>query len=115
MEQGDIIIINFPFTTFEDSKVRPAVVVSNKNFNHGKNILLLAISTQKGLPLYSAPLTLSDLENGHLNKGSFIKFSNILSIEKQLVIKKVARLRSLKIKEIYKQLDFFIHPLHQNE
>lgn len=113
MEQGDIVIINFPFTSLENSKIRPALVISNKNFHYAKNVLLLAISTQKGIPLYSTPLRMPDLEIGHLKKESYIKFSNILSIEKKLIIKKVAKLKSGKIREIHKQLDFFIHPTNK--
>ena len=110
MQQGDIVIINFPFTSFENSKVRPAIVISNSHFNNGKNILLLAVSTKEGLPLYSEKLESKDLKEGKLNKMSYIRFSNILSIEKRLILRKVAELKEAKVKAIYGKLDLFLKP-----
>lgn len=108
MKQGDIIIINFPFTSFESSKIKPALIISNEKFNKGKNVLLLAISTQKGPPIYSIPLKNGDLSSGKLKKSSYIRFHNILSIEKKLILKKVAQLKKEKIKETTKKLNSFI-------
>lgn len=38
MKQGDIITVNFPFTSLKGSKIRPALIISNgKKFNTEKN------------------------------------------------------------------------------
>lgn len=108
MKQGDIIIINFPFTSLKDSKVRPALIISNEKFNKGKNCLLLAISTQKGSPIYSEILEEGDLTSGKLKKQSFIRFHNIFSVDKKLIIKKVASIDNAKIQKTVKKLNSFI-------
>lgn len=108
MQQGDIVIINFPFTNLTESKIRPALIISNETFNSGKNVILLAISTKQGPEIYSTILKNSDLTKGQLNKNSYIKFSNILSIEKHLIIKKVAELKKVKTNLIYEKIASFL-------
>lgn len=108
MQQGDIVIINFPFTNLAESKIRPAVIISNEVFNNGKNVILLAISTKQGPEIYSTTLENSDITKGLLNKNSYIRFSNILSIEKNLILKKVAELKKTKTNLIYKKLNSFL-------
>ncbi len=109
MQQGDIVIINFPFTSLVSSKIRPALIISNEKFNQkGVNLMLLAISTQPGQSFYSAKLTQADLTKGTLLKPSFIRFSNILSLEKKLIIKKVGELSSKKSKLIIQKLIDFL-------
>lgn len=102
MQQGDIVITDYPFTSFTDSKIRPAMVISNETFNKGSNIILLAISTKKGI--YFHELNELDLEKGKLLKKSYIRFSNILSIEKHLILKTVAQLKPKITKNIINQM-----------
>lgn len=108
MTRGDIIIINFPFTSFKESKVRPALVISNEKFNKGKNVILFAISTQKGNDLYSLEIKQKDLSLGKLLKESYIRFNNILSIEKKLVLKKVGHLKKEKLTVVSEKFLEFI-------
>ena len=97
MKQWDIVIINFPFTNLEDSKIRPALIISNNHFNKMKNVLLLAISTQQWDKSFSIPINQLDILDWNLNKESFIRIQNILSLEKRLVIKKVAKVSQKKM------------------
>lgn len=108
MKQKDIVLINFPFTSFENSKTRPAVVISNERFNNGANIILLAISTKKGNEFYSTPLVQGDLVGDTLQRPCFVRYSNVLSIEKRLTIRKLGRLKDKKFAEIVGKLKSFI-------
>lgn len=108
MNQGDIVIINFPFTSLEGAKIRPALVISNQRFNKGLNIILLAISTQRGPAIYSHEIKKNDLVKGELLKKSYIRFANILSLEKKLILKKVASLKEDKTAQIAQQLGDFL-------
>jgi mRNA interferase MazF len=104
MNQGDIVIIPFPFTDLSDKKIRPAVIVSNKKFNQLSNVLVAAISTKPGNNDFAITLETSDLKNGELNKSSFIRLQNLFVLEKRLIIKKVAQLSAKKQKVIKEQL-----------
>ena len=46
-KQGDIVIVNFPFTDLSNSKVRPAVIISNDKINISGDYLIVMISTQE--------------------------------------------------------------------
>ena len=108
MNQGDIIITNFPFTNLSATKIRPAVVLSNVDFNQKKNLLVAAISTQEGITEFSLSLGQSDLENGNLKKNSFIRLQNIFTLEKKLVHTVVAKLSPSKITSLRNKLISFL-------
>jgi mRNA interferase MazF len=44
--QGDVVLVPFPFTDLSDSKIRPAIVVSNKLVNRSDDVILAQITTQ---------------------------------------------------------------------
>ncbi len=45
--KGEIVLVNFPFTDFSMSKVRPAMVVSSNLYHAEKPDLMLAALTSK--------------------------------------------------------------------
>lgn len=97
MTQGDIVITNYPFTSFKGLKIRPALIISNDKFNEGEDRILLAISTKSHL--YSMKIHQTDIAEGSLQKESYIRFSNIISAYKGLLMRKIGKLdkKSLKI------------------
>src|SRR5271165_2574867 len=49
---GDILLVPFPFTNATASKKRPAVVVSNRNYNSSKpDIVVMAITASSSPPV----------------------------------------------------------------
>jgi mRNA interferase MazF len=87
MKKGDIVVVPFPFTDLSDVKTRPALVVSGKKYNGGRNVLLVAISTKIGLPDFSLEISSDDLEVGALQKKSYFRLQNFFSLEKRLIKK----------------------------
>lgn len=102
MQQGDIVIVNFPFTSLAETKIRPALIISNDKFNSGTNVILLAIFGKDNI--YSDELFDEDLLNGKLNKKSYIRFSNIFSFEKRLIIKRIGELKTEALERIRRKL-----------
>jgi mRNA interferase MazF len=102
MRQGDIIITNFPFTSLKGSKIRPALIISNGEFNRGVDVILLGIFGTKSI--YSQEIKQKELALGHLNKTSYIRFSNLFTLEKDLILKKIGALSQEGITKISKQL-----------
>jgi len=103
MKQGDIVIVPFPFTDLSDSKKRPALVISNESFNKERNIMLIAVSTKKGVSKHAKTLFQDNLQEGVLNKDSFLRFHNMFVLEKRIVIKKVAKLKNDYLEEVKKR------------
>lgn len=87
MKQGDIVLIEFPFSNLEERKLRPALVLSNNGYNRHKNLVLAGVYGAK-YPL-SIPLDNNDLIRKKLRKESFISLQNIFSAEKSLIGKTI--------------------------
>ncbi len=108
MKQGDIVLIPFPFTDLSATKKRPALIISNESFNKERNLILIAISTKIGMIKHSKPINQSNLQEGKLNKPSFLRFHNMFIGEKRLIIKKIAKINKNYLKEAKKQLANYI-------
>ena len=108
MKQGDIVTICFPYTNHKDAKRRPALVISNEKYNFGKEILLVGISTKNNIPRLSRVLTNEDLKHGSLLRQSYVKFTNIMSFEKHLIIKKIGSIKAGKLRQILGQFKSFL-------
>lgn len=45
--QRDIVLVNYPFTDLKGSKVRPALIISNKRVNKTGDYIFIMITSQK--------------------------------------------------------------------
>jgi len=103
-KQGDIVILELPFTDLLGSKLRPVLVLNAIDL--GDDIIVAKITSTPGL--HRVPITQSDLAIGRLKKEpSYIDYSSIFVVEKKLVIKVVGRLAEealLKVKEELKSI-----------
>lgn len=86
---GKIVLVPFPFTDLSGMKVRPAVVVSNKNI--GGDVILAFISTNtKKKGKFEVFLKMSD-KNG-LKSDSVVLVSKIATLEKKIILGEIGRL-----------------------
>ena len=97
--QGDIVILELPFTDLLGSKLRPVLVLNAVDL--GDDIIVAKITSSPGP--HRIPITQSDLAMGRLRKEpSYVDCSSIFTVEKRLVVKVVGRLTEealLKVKE----------------
>ena len=102
---GDIVLLELPFTDLIGSKLRPVLVVSSEKINEiSKDLIVLKISSKSHFPEFEVELNQEDLEEGILKKKSYIHCYSIFTVEKNLVIKKIARIRDYKLKEVKEKL-----------
>ncbi len=98
-KQGDIVVLELPFTDLLGSKLRPVLILNAIDL--GDDIIVAKITSSPGL--HRIPITQSDLAMGRLKKEpSYIDCSSIFTVEKKLVVKIVGRLTGevlLKVKE----------------
>ena len=102
MKQGDIVVIEFPFSDLSEKKLRPAVVLSNDAYNKHKNLILAGIYGKK--KPFSLPLTNADLKKKKLKKESWISLQNIFSAERALIGNTVDSLREKILLELLKKV-----------
>jgi mRNA interferase MazF len=105
-EFGDILLVPFPFSSNpNESKQRPAVVVSNSTYNIGtRDVILCGITSVLTNTGFSISVNQGDMESGMMPARSLIKYGNIYTLRKDLIIKRIGRVRSNKRKEIVQAL-----------
>ena len=82
--QGDIVLLELPFTDLLGSKLRPVLVVNALAL--GEDLIVAKITGTPGR--HREPITQEDLEEGRLKKTSYVDCSTIFTVEKRLVIKR---------------------------
>lgn len=101
LQQGDLILVRFPFSNLVQFKVRPALIVSNDEFNKNSDVWACAVTSKN--KSHCVPLK-GSFEEGRLEKESFAKTSAIATIEKELVLKKIGKIGKEKTKEIIEKI-----------
>lgn len=90
VNQKEIILLPYPFSNLEGSKIRPAIVVSNDAFNK-KSADCIAIPLTaiiKDEP-YSIIINQDDLSSGKLIKQSRARADKIFAVEKNIIVMKI--------------------------
>jgi len=101
VEQGDLILVRFPFSNMVDYKIRPALVVSNNRINRKFDLWACPITSKEGSECIAIK---NSLQEGKLDKESYVKTSVITNIEKDLVMKKIGKINGEKTGQIIGQL-----------
>jgi len=94
--QGDIVVLELPFTDLVGSKLRPVLVINKEDL--GNDLIVLKITGTPGK--FRVGFSQEDLAEGRLKKESYIDCSSIFTVDKALVVKKVGKLASKKLEEV---------------
>lgn len=95
MNQRDVVLVPFPFSDQSGQKIRPALIISNDDYNKISNdVIICAITTNTKQSKYSIIIDQKDLDNGLLHEKSSIKVENILRLNKSLIIKVIATINT---------------------
>ena len=98
IEQRDLILVPFPFSDQSGRKVRPVIVISNNKFNqNSEDILVAGVTSNISKEKYNILLKSKDLEQGSLATECCVKCENIVKIDKEIVIRKIGKIK----KEIF--------------
>ena len=88
---SDIVLVDFPFSSNVGIKKRPAVVISNFNFNNAKEDIVLLAITSKIDDLTAGEALIKNWKEAGLVKPSAFK-SVIFTVEKQYVYKTLGKI-----------------------
>jgi len=92
MNQRDLAWVRIPFTNLGESKVRPAIIVSNDGYNEKvSDVVICALTSKLENKPYSIYVTTENLETGKLPVKSIIRADKIMEVEKALVVKSFAK------------------------
>jgi len=98
--KGDIVIIKFPFSNLIDAKKRPMLVIAGRD----DDIIGCAITSNPE----SDGILLENFQEGSLPLKSKIKYWQINTFLKSLVIKKAARISKETHKELINKINDLI-------
>ena len=88
---GDVVLVQFPFSSNIGSKKRPAVIISNDDFNSQRNDMVLLAITSQVNKLTTGEALIKDWQRAGLLKPSAFK-SVIFTIEKKFIDKVIGKL-----------------------
>ncbi len=92
ISQRDIVLLSFPFSDLQASKVRPAIVLSNDRYNHhSQDFVAVPLTSNLKLRDYAILVTNEELESGELIVESKAKVDRIFSVSQKLIRMKIGR------------------------
>ena len=95
ISQRDIVLITFPFSDLQSSKVRPAIVLSNDKYNdRSDDFVAVPITSNLRWKDYAIFITSKELESGKLIVDSKVKVDRVFSVSQRLVRMKIGRVRA---------------------
>ena len=109
--QRDVLLTKFPFSDLRRFKVRPVLVLSNDAYNRRFSDLVICAITSSPRPQpYGAKVGSQDLEEGVLKVQSQVRADTITSLEQQIVLKRIGRLRKETYREVVVLIERLIQP-----
>ena len=92
-ENDEIVVVPFPFTDKGTSKRRPAVILSNKDFNESTDHVIAAMITSAKNSDWISDVSIGNLKASGLSVPCVIRMK-LFTLSKSLIIKKIGRLSS---------------------
>ena len=102
--QKSIILVPFPFSDQTGTKVRPALILSNPEFNGHEDVIICALTSSIKERAYSLIITERDTLHKKLKDKSQIRIDAITRIKKSLIIKEIDILTETSFQRVLKIL-----------
>ncbi len=107
-EQGEIVVVPFPFSDLSNIKQRPVLILSkDSNNKNSDDIITCGITSNLKDIQYSVLIENGDLEMGNIPTKSRIKVDKLFTLDKKIIKKKVAKINKTtlsKVKEKFFEL-----------
>ena len=97
---GDVILINYPYTSAKASKKRPAVIISNADYNDIRNeFVAMPITSQMDRTDYPGDTVLLDWKETGLRKPGITK-GILFTLEELIIDKLIGQLTTRDLQNI---------------
>ena len=107
-EQRHILLVPFPFSDQTGQKIRPVLVVSNNEYNKGKDLVVCGVTSSIKEEKYRLTIGNSDMESGNLFSKSSIKADSILKIDKMLIIKEIGLIKKTTFAKVLDKIHLLL-------
>jgi mRNA interferase MazF len=102
--QKEIILFPCPYSDFSQTKIRPAIIVSNNNYNKTHSDILIAPITTKRTHQFGILLNEENIIEGRIVQESEIRVDKIMPISKTTIISQVALVEEKILLQIIEKL-----------
>ena len=100
-KQKELVLLPYPFSDQVGSKVRPAIIVSNDNFNKRcEDCVMVPLTTVIKDEPFSLIVNQDSLESGKLLKQSRVRIDKIFTIKKSLIIMQIGKINDKTLEKI---------------
>lgn len=102
--QGDIVIVPFPFSDLTRIRQRPVLVLSKSSYlNKCEDVLTCGITSNLKDSNYSLLIDNSNLKEGEIPVKSRIKVDKLFTLEQSIIIKKLGRINKETFDKVKKE------------
>jgi mRNA interferase MazF len=101
-QQGDIILLPYPYTDLSNTKKRPAVIIS-RNTNHHPNFIVAKITSVIRRDEYSFLIAPIDIDR-YLRFESEVRTNELFTVSSTIIITKFASFRKEPLKRLTEQI-----------
>jgi mRNA interferase MazF len=104
-EQKDIVLIPVPFTDLTSTRRRPAIVVSNNNYNKATDdMVVVAMTSNPVNHPYSFVIQQADLASGKLNRPGKVRVDKIYTLSQSITVKIFGKVKETVLDTIRERL-----------
>ncbi|MDO8538408.1 MAG: type II toxin-antitoxin system PemK/MazF family toxin [archaeon] len=104
-EQGEIVVAPIPFSNNISAKIRPALVISTKEYNKkSDDIIVLKITSKSKDYPFDVQLLEKDFSSGKLKQESVIQADFPVVIEKQSINQSLGKISDKKLLEVKQRI-----------
>lgn len=106
----DVVVVPFPFSDRQATKVRPAIVISSEVLSQKTGKYLLAMVTSAGNTPHYGDVSISDLQAAGLPGASVVRASQLATVEEGDLYKRTGNLPPADRQKLSAQLaEFMAH------
>jgi len=103
--QGEILVVPFPFSDLTSIRQRPVLVLSKKEYNEKcEDIITCGITSNIKDDSFSVLIENFNLSEGKIPIKSRIKVDKLFTLNKGIVIKKLAKVNRNTFEDVKKEL-----------
>ncbi|MDZ7744490.1 MAG: type II toxin-antitoxin system PemK/MazF family toxin [Candidatus Saccharibacteria bacterium] len=104
---GDVLLVRFPFSGLQSSKVRPVLVAALSDFD---NVIVCQITSKP--PITGASVQIDGkTDNSGLNRISFVRPDKIFTADPGLITRKIGRIGGSTKRKVCKNIVDVFGPL----
>ncbi len=108
MKQGEIVLVEFPFTNQQNAVYRPALVISNSALDSTQDIILVQITTNLRNDKFSVPFDNNRDLTKPLKYPSEIRCHKVFLAEKRKIGKSVSVVNKNILNQVVAKINSFI-------